>query len=135
LLFMIMFWCFVAGANAGAQVPEEDFLQSINGGGSGDDFYDAIILPNHCDFSRCAGRDCRLRVVEDTVSRQEMEYMSGKYGRQGTDWEMIGEDGINIYDSGISRYYDDLGVRIVATGKKKVLHFDITAAVLALNRQ
>jgi hypothetical protein len=111
------------------------FNQFINNDTDGSSFEKAIVLPDICDYSKCLSEVCEQEVFERTLSRQELKYAAVNYGQRGKDWEVAGFDEVNSYVFNGDRYYDDLGIEIMGTGKKKVLRFDVTASVDALRKQ
>ena len=111
------------------------FDKFINNDTDGSSFQEAVVLPDICDYSKCKSQDCQLKVFEITVSGQELKYAADNYGQRGKDWEVSGFDEVDFYVFNGDKYYDDLGVEIMGTGKDKVLHFDVTASVNALRKQ
>lgn len=109
------------------------FIDSINRATDGSWFNQAIMLNNKCDFSKCRTSDCARRVFSYTIFAQECEYVSGSYGVRGKDWDVSGQSSVDVYNYSEQRYYDDLGIEIFGTGENKVLHFEITSSVDALN--
>ena len=46
---------------------------------------------------------------------------------------MSGETSVDVNIFSNQRYYDDLGIEIFGTAEEKVLHFEVTSSVNALN--
>jgi inhibitor of cysteine peptidase len=111
------------------------FNKYINNDTDGSSFQEAILLPDICDFSKCKTSDCLTEVFNKTLFAQELKYVSDNYGQRGSDWKVSGFDRIDAYVFDIGKYYDDLGIEIMATGENIVLHFDITASVNALKEK
>ena len=107
------------------------FLRAINDEGEGEGFDRPILLNNQCDFRGCENDTCAEKIYRETVFRQELEYVTSKFGRQDIDWQVIGQMEVSSYVFGVGRYYDDLSIKVTATGKSKTLHFDITSSVHA----
>jgi len=128
LLFLTVQGAFAEQPGTGA------FDKFINNDTDGSSFQEAIALPDICDYSKCKTAVCLLEVFGQTVSSQELKYASDNYGQRGKDWEVSGFDEVNAYVFDGDKYYDDLGIEIMGTGKNKVLHFDVTASVNALRQ-
>jgi len=111
------------------------FDKFINNDTDGSSFEEAVVLPDICDYSKCKTQDCLLEVFDQTVFSQELKYASDNYGKRGKDWDVAGFDEVNSYVFDGDKYYDDLSVEIMGTGKNKVLHFDVTASVNVLRQQ
>lgn len=111
----------------------DGFVDSINKATDGSWFDQAILLGNECDFSKCSTIKCARRVFNDTIFRQECAYVSSQYGVRGKDWDITGQDAVEVNVFSNQRYYDDLGIQVFATAENKVLHFDITGSVNALD--
>ncbi len=115
------------------QAQDKNFTDFINDATDGSWFDQAILVSNKCDFSKCRTKKCIYQVFNETVFEQECEYVSSQYGIMGRDWDVLGQDAVAADNFSNQRYFDDLGIEIFATSEKKVLHFDITSSVNALN--
>ncbi len=118
-----------------ASAEEANFLRSINDQGQGKDFSQAILLSDTASYEACDTFDCAEKTFNDTVFQNEIKYVAQEFGRPRQDWDLLGEGEVAAYIFGNSRYYDDLSIQEIATGKKRVLHFDITSAVDALKKK
>lgn len=129
---VLLMVCFMpAFAACAAEAREGQFLDFINNTGDGSDFPQAISINNQCDYKACATEQCGQDLFNKTVFEQEIRYVENQFGVRGKDWDLIGQDSVEIYADGADRSYDDLGIQIVATGEKKVLHFDVTGPISA----
>jgi hypothetical protein len=108
---------------------DKNFDSFINNATDGSSFDQAVLLKDECDYSRCRNRACLEQVFDDTVYAQELKYASEKFGQRGKDWDVVGNSEVDAYDFAQDTYYDDLGIQLFSTGKKIVLHFDITSSV------
>jgi hypothetical protein len=111
------------------------FLQYANHQGDGADFQTAILLADTADYDSCPDLECVQEVFEQSVFKAQIEYATQTFGKPRFDWEISGHSEVTAYAYGNSRYYDDLGIREIATGRKHVLHFDITSAVDSLRKK
>jgi len=118
---------------SGQEAQEGVFVDFINKDTDGSWFDQAILLDNECDFSECSTSECVRRVFNDTIFRQEYAYACSQYGIRGQDWDVSGQGSVEVSIFSNQRYYDDLGIQIFGTAKKKVLHFEVTSSVDALN--
>lgn len=114
-----------------SQSGDGQFIDFINDAQDGSDFPQAISINNQCDYKVCSTNECALSLFNKTVFEQELRYVENKFGTRGRDWDLIGQDSVEVYAYGADRYYDDLGIQVVSTGEKKVIHFDITSPVSA----
>lgn len=110
-------------------VEDKGFVSFINNSSDGTWFSQAILLNNKCDFSSCHSRKCAAEIFNETIFKQECDYVSSVYGARGKNWEVTGSNPVeaNIFSN--QRYYDDLGVNVFSTGENIVLHFDVTSSV------
>jgi len=111
------------------------FVRSINDQGRGATFDRAILLKDTADYGLCDSFECAEKVFNETVFKNEIIYVTSQFGQLQRDWELAGQGEVTAYIFGVSRYYDDLSIRKVATGRKYVLHFDITSSVDALKQK
>ncbi|MFH1889163.1 MAG: hypothetical protein ABH806_03640 [Candidatus Omnitrophota bacterium] len=130
-LFLLLILLLLAASSWDAR--SEDFVDFINKDTDGSWFDQAILLGNECDFSGCKTGACARRIFNDTIFRQECEYVSSQYGLRGREWDVSGETVVDVNMFSDQRYYDDLGIQIFGTGENKVLHFEVTSSVNALN--
>ncbi len=120
-------------AASGQEARDKNFVESINKDTDGSWFDQAILLDNECDFSKCRTSECVQRVFSDTIFRQECEYVSSQYGTRGKEREVSGQSAVEVNIFSNRRYYDDLGIEVFGTAEKKVLHFEVSSSVDALN--
>ncbi len=132
-ILLLAFLCFLPVISF-AQNSDADFLEDINDVGNGSSTQQAITLEAQCDYSACQDLVCRKKVFNDTISDREMKYLTEKYGQKGVDWDLLRVIDILARDSGTGAFYDDVVIRIVATGEKKRLTFDITQCVVGLRK-
>lgn len=133
-LFFVLFLA-VGPIVYAADSKNKGFIDFINDNTNGSSFDQAIVINNICDYSECRRRGCALSVFNSTVFEQEIQYITARFGVRGKDWDVIGEDNVEADTFVKDKYYDDLGIELFATGEKKVLHFDITSPVNALNEK
>lgn len=117
---------------SGLKAQDKKFIDFINRDTDGGWFDQAILLDNQCDFSKRSTKECALQLFNDTIFRQECEYVSSQYGVRGRDWEVSGESAVDVNIFSNQRYYDDLGIEIFSASKEIVLHFEVTSSVNAL---
>lgn len=117
---------------SGQEAQDNKFTDFINRDTDGSWFDQAILLSNKCDFSKCGTKECAYQLFNDTIFKQECEYVSSEYGVRGKDWEISGESAVDVNIFSNQRYYDDLGIDIFSTSKEIVLHFEVTSSVNTL---
>ncbi|MDI6758952.1 MAG: hypothetical protein QMD94_04710 [Candidatus Omnitrophota bacterium] len=133
-LFFVLFLALELVVYA-ADPKDKGFIDFINDTTNGLSFEQAIAIDNICDYSQCRTRSCALSVFNRTVFGQEIQYITNKFGTRGKDWEVIDEDEVETDTFVRDKYYDDLGIELFATSEKKVLHFDITGPINALDEK
>ena len=111
------------------------FKGFINDSSDGSSFEQAVVLADKADYSRCKDKACLTGAFNEAVSASELMYVSDRFGDRGKDWEVSGYDAVEAYTFAQDKYYDDLGVDVFSSGKKIVIHFDITGSVHALKEQ
>ncbi len=126
---------FVPRSVFAADAKDRAFNDYINDATGGTSFEEPVALPDICDFRKCKDQDCLLEVFDKTILAQELQYVTIHYGLKGRDWDVTGFDRVESYVFNQDKFYDDLGIEIMATGKNKTLHFDITASCNQLNRK
>ncbi|MFA6378471.1 MAG: hypothetical protein WCX16_01660 [Candidatus Omnitrophota bacterium] len=135
LFFMLLFsLCAPSHVFAGS-AQDAAFLSSINNQGEGATFDRAILLSDTADYSSCETFECAEKVFNETVFKDEIKYVAGQFGQPQSQWELLGQGEVTAYVFGNSRYYDDLSIQEVATGKRHVFHFDITSSVDGLKKE
>ncbi|MBU1726248.1 MAG: hypothetical protein KJ880_01265 [Candidatus Omnitrophica bacterium] len=133
LILMILF--FALSRVFAAAPGDSAFTNFINNDTDGSSFEQAVVLNDECDYSGCKTVDCLDKVFSETVFSQELKYAADNYGVRGKDWDVVGFDEVDAYVFDDDKYYDDLGVQLMATGESRVLHFDVTSSVNALDQQ
>ena len=118
-----------------AEQDDRKFTDFINNATDGSSFEQAVALKDICDYKHCINRACLEKVFDETVFAQELQYVSDNFGERGKDWDVIGNDEVDVYTFAQDIYYDDLGLQVFAAGEKKVLHFNITSSVHELERK
>jgi len=129
LIIALPFFLLAAQSVFAEQPGRGAFNKFINNDTNGSSFQESVLLPDICDYSKCKTQDCLTEVFNKTVLSQELQYVSDNYGKRGKDWNVSGFDRVDSYVFDNVKYYDDLGIEIMATGENKVLHFDITSSV------
>jgi hypothetical protein len=140
---MIAIYCLIlVGMCAGSvqaqdkKPPQYQALDDyINDVGDGSDFDKAVMLADTSDYAACANDECVRGEFKRAVFADECAYVASHYGKQDRDWRIVGHDEIVAYVFGLNTYYDDLGIEILATGKQKVIRFNITGSVESLKRK
>ncbi|MBU2102644.1 MAG: hypothetical protein ABH865_02810 [Candidatus Omnitrophota bacterium] len=118
---------------AHAQNPKPEQYQAIdnyiNDVGDGSDFDKAVMLADSGNYASCDSDQCAREEFRRAVFADECAYITERYGKQNQDWRIVGQDNVSAYVFGLNTYYDDLGIEITATGKRRVIRFNITGPV------
>ncbi|MCX5681982.1 MAG: hypothetical protein NT079_06940 [Candidatus Omnitrophica bacterium] len=133
-IFLIAVLLIISASFAAGQ-QDAAFLNSINDEGEGTNFDQPVLLNDRCDFSKCETDECAKKVFQETIFKQELEYVANKFGRPDIDWQLTGETPVAAYIDTVGRYYDDLSIQITEMGKSQTLHFDITSSMDALKQK
>lgn len=129
VLFLFLAWPAVAACEGAS------FKDFINDSADGATFQQAIVIKDTADYGACKDKACLVSAFNESVFGQELDYVSSKYGVRGRNWEVSGFDAVDAYTLASDKFYDDLGVDLFSSGKKIVIHFDITSPVHALRGQ
>jgi len=137
VFFIFLFICFFSSPSGifAGNPQDAAFLRSINNQGEGANFDQAILLQDTADYTSCETFECAEEVFNKSVFKNEIRYVADQFGEPQRDWDLSGQSEVTAYVLGNSRYYDDLSIKEIATGKKHVLHFDITSSVDALKKK
>jgi hypothetical protein len=113
----------------------KELNQYINDTDDGSDFNQAVMLQDTADYGQCQTDKCVIAVFKRTVFEEECAYLSRHFGKQGEGWEIVGHSKVEAEIFLNKKYYDDLGIRVTATGRKKVIRFNITNLVGGLKKR
>jgi hypothetical protein len=120
LIFIVMILWF--GPAAFASEPSA-FSQYLNGDGSSID--EAVIIDKPVDLKPCNFGTC-YNAEFPKIVRQEHDYLVRTYGKEGVDWEIVGETAMEVDIDLNDKFYDKIAIKLISTQEKKIIYFDIT---------